>query len=225
MLWFIPAAPLGFFSFLLEAWTVACEFPNHYLRQRTCYTCGFGFLWAKSYSPRLESLDYDHTRLLTCLLIAFFQKEWTQKSTPAMAGQKSKVTSPVISPLFCFSLQGRHVKTGQLAAIKVMDVTEVSKCHCGFKSLQKKNRILKYSMSSFLSEPRTDIREVCNLTATSSSPKAWSSWQNFGSGSMVIRCPDTLKRNEHFIKAATENPLIWVDQIVPSVFKDPADFS
>ena len=26
----------------------------------------------------------------------------------------------------CYNLQGRHVKTGQLAAIKVMDVTEVS---------------------------------------------------------------------------------------------------
>lgn len=33
----------------------------------------------------------------------------------------------LISPLLFFSLQGRHVKTGQLAAIKVMDVTEVSK--------------------------------------------------------------------------------------------------
>lgn len=30
------------------------------------------------------------------------------------------------SSLLCFPLQGRHVKTGQLAAIKVMDVTEVS---------------------------------------------------------------------------------------------------
>lgn len=143
---------------------------------------------------------------------------------PAMAGQKKQSSISLISPLFCFSLQGRHVKTGQLAAIKVMDVTEVSKRHCGFKSLQK-NRVLKYSVSWFLCEPRTDIREVGNLTATSSSPKAWSSWHNFGSRSMVIRCPDTLKRNEHFIKAATENPLIWVDQIVPSVFKDPADFS
>lgn len=37
-----------------------------------------------------------------------------------------KVTSS-LSPLLFFSLQGRHVKTGQLAAIKVMDVTEVSK--------------------------------------------------------------------------------------------------
>ncbi len=30
-----------------------------------------------------------------------------------------------ISSLLSFSLQGRHVKTGQLAAIKVMDVTGV----------------------------------------------------------------------------------------------------
>lgn len=33
----------------------------------------------------------------------------------------------LITHLLSFSLQGRHVKTGQLAAIKVMDVTEVSK--------------------------------------------------------------------------------------------------
>ena len=31
-----------------------------------------------------------------------------------------------------YMLQGRHTKTGQLAAIKVMSVTEVSydRCHC-----------------------------------------------------------------------------------------------
>ena len=28
--------------------------------------------------------------------------------------------------LFCYDLKGRHTKTGQLAAIKIMDVTEVS---------------------------------------------------------------------------------------------------
>lgn len=33
------------------------------------------------------------------------------------------------SLLFCVSSQGRHVKTGQLAAIKVMDVTEVKLNH------------------------------------------------------------------------------------------------
>lgn len=40
---------------------------------------------------------------------------------------RDKIQPSLIFPLFCFSLQGRHVKTGQLAAIKVMDVTEVSK--------------------------------------------------------------------------------------------------
>lgn len=42
---------------------------------------------------------------------------------------------------------------------------------------------------------------------------------------MVVDWPDTLKRKEPFIRAATSNPLIWVGQIVPSVFEDPADFS
>lgn len=37
--------------------------------------------------------------------------------------------SSLISSFFFASHQGRHVKTGQLAAIKVMDVTEVSKHH------------------------------------------------------------------------------------------------
>lgn len=59
----------------------------------------------------------------------------------------------LISPLLFFSLQGRHVKTGQLAAIKVMDVTEVSKhqyvwtCMCYIKLLSGSHNTLHQPLS------------------------------------------------------------------------------
>lgn len=72
-------------------------------------------------------------RLLNCLLAAFIQKEWREKST--LCGPlrppfwwNAKLQLSKLSSFFA-SHQGRHVKTGQLAAIKVMDVTEVSKHH------------------------------------------------------------------------------------------------
>lgn len=79
-----------------------------------------------------------HThRLLTCLLVGCFQKEWNKNNTSSVAtilyvlhsDKDTKLRLSNLSFFFCFSHQGRHVKTGQLAAIKVMDVTEVSKCH------------------------------------------------------------------------------------------------
>lgn len=126
------------FSIFLLFWIIACELPTQCFRQKTCYICGFSFLWAKSYILRLEQLDYDHThRLLTCLLVGCFQKEWNKNNTSSVAtilyvlhsDKDAKLRLSNLSFFFCFSHQGRHVKTGQLAAIKVMDVTEVSKCH------------------------------------------------------------------------------------------------
>lgn len=43
---------------------------------------------------------------------------------------RSKSVTHVFDRLSTSVLQGRHVKTGQLAAIKVMDVTGVSDTHC-----------------------------------------------------------------------------------------------
>ena len=42
--------------------------------------------------------------------------------------KKKKIVICISNVDFLLLLQGRHTKTGQLAAIKVMDVTEV--CYC-----------------------------------------------------------------------------------------------
>lgn len=116
---------------MMRKWSPGKKEGSDSLSKLLCSTDGLVYLLSgvhESYKPTEPSCSIgEHRTLSSSVLGKKYRRGDLPKRRPFCTNDCAEQPCPFS---FLFSVfQGRHVKTGQLAAIKVMDVTEVSLGH------------------------------------------------------------------------------------------------